>query len=104
MDFDIPADITAFLDELDRFIEREIKPLEQRDDNIRFFDHRREHARTDWERGGLPDAGWEALLHEARQRAIAAGIFSYPFPAEHGGRDGQDSPGARPSHPAQASG
>ena len=40
--FEIPADIQATLDELDDFIEREIKPLEQEDDNIRFFDHRRE--------------------------------------------------------------
>ncbi len=30
---------------------REIKPLEQQDDNVRFFDHRREHARTDWDNG-----------------------------------------------------
>ena len=49
-----PPDLAAYLDELDEFIEREIKPLEAADDNIRFFDHRREDARTDWERGGLP--------------------------------------------------
>ena len=57
MDFDIPKDLADYLDELDDFIEREIKPLEQEDDNIRFFDHRREDARTDWERGGLPERG-----------------------------------------------
>ena len=45
MDFDIPADIQETLDQLDEFIEREIKPLEQQDDNIRFFDHRREYSR-----------------------------------------------------------
>ena len=50
MDFDIPADLAAYLDELDEFIEREIRPLERHDDNIRFFDHRREDARTDWDR------------------------------------------------------
>ncbi|MEO5725139.1 MAG: acyl-CoA dehydrogenase, partial [Ilumatobacteraceae bacterium] len=44
MDFDIPDDLAAYLVELDDFIEREIKPLEQADDNIRFFDHRREDA------------------------------------------------------------
>ena len=54
MDFNLPADLTAYLDELDRFIAREIKPLEEADDNIRFFDHRREWARTDFENGGLP--------------------------------------------------
>ena len=44
MDFDIPADIAAFLQEVDQFIEDKIKPLEDEDDNIRFFDHRREDA------------------------------------------------------------
>ena len=88
MDFDIPADVASFLEELDQFIEDKIKPLEEAGDNIRFFDHRREDARTDWEREGLPNEEWEALLHEAKQLAIEAGIFSYPFPKEHGGRNG----------------
>ncbi len=90
MNFDIPEDISAFLQELDTFIEAQIRPLEQAGDNIRFFDHRREDARTDWERDGLPNEEWEALLHQAKQLAIGAGIFSYPFPAEHGGRDGSN--------------
>ena len=88
MDFDLPEDLAAYLDELDDFIEREIKPLEQQDDNIRFFDHRREDARTDWERGGLPNEEWEALLGEARRRADAAGHYRYAFPKEYGGQDG----------------
>src|SRR5512143_1238677 len=88
MDFDLPPDLVAYLDELDAFIEREIRPLELENDNIRFFDHRREHARTDWDRGGLPDEEWEALLAEARRRADAAGHFRYAFPKEFGGRDG----------------
>jgi alkylation response protein AidB-like acyl-CoA dehydrogenase len=88
MDFDIPADLTAYLDELDAFIEREIVPLERQDDNIRFFDHRRENARTDWDRDGLPNEEWEALLGEARRRADAAGHYRYPFPKQYGGRDG----------------
>ena len=58
MDFDIPADIQAYLAELDAFIEKEIKPLERENDNNRFFDHRREWARTDFERGGLPRTDW----------------------------------------------
>ena len=90
MNFDIPDDISNFLKELDTFIETRIKPLEQADDNIRFFDHRREDARTDWEREGLPNEEWEQLLHKAKQLAIEAGIYSYPFPAEHGGRDGSN--------------
>ena len=88
MDFELPADLAAYLQELDDFIEREIKPLEQQDDNIRFFDHRREDARTDWDRGGLPNREWELLLHEARRRADAAGHYRYPFPKEYGGKDG----------------
>ncbi|HET6793607.1 MAG TPA: acyl-CoA dehydrogenase family protein [Acidimicrobiales bacterium] len=88
MDFDIPKDLADYLEELDEFIEREIKPLEQQDDNIRFFDHRREDARTDWDRGGLPNHEWEALLHEARRRADEAGHYRYPFPAKYGGKDG----------------
>ncbi|AXQ30124.1 acyl-CoA dehydrogenase family protein [Solimonas sp. K1W22B-7] len=90
MDFAIPADIAAFLAEMDGFIERELKPLEQADDNIRFFDHRREDARTDWDRGGLPTPEWEALLARARGMADAAGFYRYPLPKAMGGRDGSN--------------
>jgi acyl-CoA dehydrogenase len=90
VDFDIPKDLEDFLGVIDDFIEREIKPLEQQDDNIRFFDHRREDARTDWERGGLPNEAWEQLLREARRRADEAGIFRYSFPKEYGGQEGSN--------------
>ncbi|RDI67242.1 acyl-CoA dehydrogenase family protein [Nocardia pseudobrasiliensis] len=88
MDFDLPADLAGYLAELDEFIDREIVPLERADDNIRFFDHRREDARTDWDRGGLPSKEWEDLLAETRRRADAAGHYRYAFPAAYGGRDG----------------
>lgn len=88
MDFDIPADLQSYLDELDEFIEREIKPLEQQDDNIRFFDHRREDARTDWDRDGLPNDEWEDLLALAKRKADEAGHLRYPLPKEYGGQDG----------------
>ncbi|HVA74414.1 MAG TPA: acyl-CoA dehydrogenase family protein [Acidimicrobiales bacterium] len=88
MDFELPKELTEYLGELDRYIEAEIKPLEEQDDNVRFFDHRREDARTDWDRGGLPNREWEALLAEARRRADKAGHYRYAFPAEYGGRDG----------------
>jgi len=88
LNFDLPPELSAYLDELDAFIERVIAPLEQKDDNIRFFDHRREDARTDWDRGGLPNEGWEALLAEVKQLADQAGHYRYPFPAAYGGRDG----------------
>jgi alkylation response protein AidB-like acyl-CoA dehydrogenase len=90
MDFALPPDLVDYLAELDEFIEREIKPLEAENDNIRFFDHRREDARTDWERGGLPNHEWEALLFEARRRADAAGHYRFPYPKEYGGKDGSN--------------
>lgn len=93
--FSIPAAIETYLTELDAFIDREIAPLQAQDDNERFFDHRREHARTDWDNGGLPRAEWEALLAEMRRRADAAGHYRYALPAEFGGRDGSNLAMAR---------
>ncbi|MFN5512763.1 MAG: acyl-CoA dehydrogenase, partial [Burkholderiales bacterium] len=69
MDFNLPADLVEFLQNLDRFIDQEIRPLQARDDNERFFDHRREWARTDFEAGGLPRHEWEALLIECKKLA-----------------------------------
>ena len=86
MDFDLPRDLVAYLAELDAFIEREIKPLEN--ENIKYFDHRREYERTDWERGGIPKKEWEALLGEARKRADAAGHLRFAWPKEFGGKAG----------------
>jgi acyl-CoA dehydrogenase len=88
MDFDLPAALQAYLDELDRFIASDIAPLQARDDNARFFDHRREHARTDWDNHGLPRPEWEALLAEARDLADAAGHFRFAWPKEFGGGGG----------------
>jgi alkylation response protein AidB-like acyl-CoA dehydrogenase len=88
MDFEIPKDIQDLLKDLDEFIEAEIKPLEQQDDNIRFFDHRREYARTDFENGGVPRKDWEDLLAEMRRRADKAGFLRYAVPKKYGGRDG----------------
>ena len=90
MDFDIPQDIADYLNVLDQFIEDEIKPLEAEDDNIRFFDHRREWARTDFENGGLPRHEWEQLLREAKRRADKAGHFRFALPSEYGGQDGSN--------------
>src|SRR5215831_17738705 len=87
MDFAIPDEIQATLAALDEFIDREIRPLEQENDNIRFFDHRREWYRTDFENGGVPRKEWEELLGEMRRRADAAGWLRLALPAEFGGRD-----------------
>ncbi len=87
MDFRIPEALTTKIEEIDAFIAREIKPLELENDNIRFFDHRREHARTDWDNQGLPRVDWEDLLREMRRRADKAGILRLPLPKEYGGKD-----------------
>ncbi len=86
MDFEIPAEITQLLADIDDFIEAEIKPLER--ENMQFFDHRREYARTDFENGGVPRHEWEELLREMRRRADKAGFLRYAVPKKYGGRDG----------------
>ncbi len=88
MQFDLPPELTAYLAELDAFIEAEIKPLQAKDDNERFFDHRREWARTDFDRDGLPRHEWEALLDEAKAIADAAGHYRFAWPVEMGGKAG----------------
>jgi acyl-CoA dehydrogenase len=90
MDFALDPDLVAYLAELDAFIEDKIKPLENRDDNIRFFDHRRENARTDWDNNGLPRPEWEALLGEARKLADEAGHLRFAWPKEMGGKGGSN--------------
>lgn len=75
MDFELPEELAGYLTELDAFIEAEIVPLEQQADNIRFFDHRREDARTDWDRGGLPRSGsnyWPKRVVVPMPRATTA--------------------------------
>lgn len=90
MDFALPADLVAYLAELDAFIAAEIRPLEEADDNSRFFDHRREWARTDFENGGLPRHEWEMLLREASLRADKAGHWRFSAPKKYGGKDGSN--------------
>ena len=90
MDFTVPRELEAYYAELERFIEAEIEPLVAADDNVRFFDHRREHARTDWEAGGLPRHEWEDLLREATRRADAAGHWRFSAPEKYGGKDGSN--------------
>jgi alkylation response protein AidB-like acyl-CoA dehydrogenase len=85
---ELPQDVADLLQEIDAFIEAEIRPLEAEDDNARFFDHRREYSRTDFENGGIPRREWEALLDEMVARADRAGLFRYALPEELGGRGG----------------
>ena len=87
MDFTIPKHITELLTRIDAFIDKEIRPLQEQDDNNRFFDHRREWARTDFEHGGLPRKDWEELLGEMRRRADKAGFLRLALPEEFGGKN-----------------
>jgi acyl-CoA dehydrogenase len=87
MDFNIPDNIKQLLVDIDAFIDREIVPLQKQDDNDRFFDHRREWARTDFEHGGLPRKEWEDLLREMRRRADKAGFLRLALPEEYGGKN-----------------
>ena len=84
MDFELPKELSDYLVVLDDFIEKEIKPLEQQDDNIRFFDHRREDARTDWDRGGLPERGVGAAAAQG-PRSVGQGR-PLPLPVPEGVR------------------
>ena len=86
MDFVIPTDIQQLISDLDHFIEDVIKPIEAEDDNARFFDYRREDSRTDWDRDGLPNAEWEALLTRMRREADSAGFLRWHLPKRFGGR------------------
>jgi acyl-CoA dehydrogenase len=88
MDFAIPPEITRKLAALDQFIEREVKPLER--ENMQFFDHRREHARTNWDEDGTPRREWEELLGEMRRRADRAGHLRFALPRALGGEDGSN--------------
>jgi alkylation response protein AidB-like acyl-CoA dehydrogenase len=88
VDFSLPDHLPGVLAEMDAFIEAEIKPLER--EHIQYFDQRREHARTDWDNGGIPRREWEELLGEMRRRADAAGWLRYGLPSQFGGRDGSN--------------
>ena len=88
MDFNLPAELVDYLARLDAFIDAKIKPLQAQDDNERFFDHRREWARTDFDNGGLPRPEWEHLLEQAKTLADEAGFYRFSLPKEFGGDGG----------------
>lgn len=85
MNFELPDEVKSYLSRLDDFIKEKILPLQHKDDNNRFFDHRREASRTQWDNQGLPTHDWEALLRQARKIADEAGFYRFGFPKEYGG-------------------
>lgn len=106
MNFDLPADLQAHLESIDSFIHSTILPLQHSDNNNRFFDHRREYARTDWENNGNPRKEWEELLGQLNQTwtkpedkretdkslgkagslADASGFYRFALPGVYGGK------------------
>ncbi|KAJ6080919.1 hypothetical protein N7499_005793 [Penicillium canescens] len=91
MNFELPLELKAHLESIDSFIHSNILPLQHADDNDRFFDHRREYARTDWDNNGNPRQEWEELLGEARNRADAAGFYRFALPRVYGGQSHPDT-------------
>lgn len=85
MDFTTPGGVEDLLREIDVFVEERLRPIEA--EHPRFFDHRREHSRTNWE-DGTPHPDWEELLDLQRSLADEAGLYRYGLPAALGGRDG----------------
>ena len=85
MDFELPADLKAFLVKIDDFIESEIKPLNRRTTTSGFSTTA---ARTPGPTGtsaGSPNKEWEDLMREARRRADKAGIYRYSYPSGSAG-------------------
>ncbi len=87
MNFELPADLQAYIKHIDAFINEKILPLQHSNDNNRFFDHRRESARTQWDNQGLPTHDWEQLLSQARKLSDEAGFFRFAWPKEYGGQE-----------------
>ena len=93
MDHTIEPALQQYLAKIDDFIATEITPLQEADDNNRFFDHRREDARTNWNstpHPGLPSEEWERLLVECRRRADKAGFYRFGLPFKYGGKGGSN--------------
>ncbi|KAH8668399.1 butyryl-CoA dehydrogenase [Xylariales sp. PMI_506] len=87
MNFELPTDLQEYISKLDAFIQGTILPLQHKDDNNRFFDHRREPSRTQWDNGGLPTPEWENLLRQAHKLADEAGLYRFPLPKKYGGQE-----------------
>jgi hypothetical protein len=84
MNISIPDDLKQYLADLDKFIDGKITPLQHQNDNNRFCDHGREHARTAWDNGGLPRKEWD-LSNESRKLADEAGFYRLSLLKPYGG-------------------
>ncbi|KAF2968182.1 hypothetical protein GQX73_g5368 [Xylaria multiplex] len=91
MNFELPSDLREYIIKLDNFIAAQILPLQHKDNNNRFFGHRREPSRTQWDNGGLPTPEWETLLAKARRIADEAGFYRFPLPRGYDGYGHRDT-------------
>ena len=80
MDFAIPDDISDYLVELDEFIEHEIVPLEQVDDNVRFSIIGARTAAPIGTTAACRPLAWEELLAEARRSRRRGRALPLPVP------------------------
>jgi acyl-CoA dehydrogenase len=78
--------LDQLLQRIDSFIDEQLAPLQA--EHPEYFDHRREFARTDLDRGGAPKREWDELLVEMMRRADDAGLHRFALPQELGGSDG----------------
>ncbi|KAH7142213.1 butyryl-CoA dehydrogenase [Dactylonectria macrodidyma] len=85
MNFELPTGVQSYLARIDAFIRDTVKPIQDKDDNQRFFDHRREASRTQWDNQGLPTEDWEDLLARVKKLADEAGFYRFSCPVEYGG-------------------
>ena len=91
MDFALdPAAARPIWAELDRLHRRGDQAATRRKTiTSGFFDHRREHARTDWDNHGLPRAEVGGRCWARRGKlADTAGHYRYAWPKEMGGQGG----------------
>src|SRR5260370_35086827 len=91
-EFEMTDEVRTSERNLEKLVETEIRRLETEGDNARFFDHRREWARTDFENGGVPSAPWRDLLAEMHRRAAGARWPRRLRPGGVRGKDGSQLP------------
>ena len=97
MDFEIEPETCALLEEIDAFIEDEVRPLESRTTTSASSTTAASTRAPTSSAAASRSAEWEDLLEEMVARADRAGLWRYALPEELGGRDGsQPGDGDRP--------
>ena len=87
---ELPRGGAGLMEEIDAFIESEVRPLEAKATTPASSIIGASTLRTDFEAGGIPRREWEELLEEMVERADRAGLWRYALPEELGGRGGSN--------------